>query len=117
MFWFFKRRRVFYDPDKCEKIISKYNPGDGRDIQILRALAMGDLKPIDIKRYCNYGICYPSWFVQEYRLIDQIRRTDAYRDDYVVSKFDSGSFHSRLHKVELIIKDGIGYIKEYWVAA
>lgn len=117
MFWFIKRKRIFYDPDKCEKIIAKYNPDGGRDMQILRALATGDLNPSDIKRYYNYGRCYPSSYVEEYRLINQIVQLFGNKVDYIVRQIESGSFHSKLDKVELTIEDGVGYIKEYWVTA
>ena len=116
MFWSIKRRRLFYDPDKCERIISHYT--GCRDIQILRALSCGELVPSDIKNYYTYGYC---WDInsrhEEYVLINNIQFNRYIVDQYKYINRDSGAHHSRMKEVELQITDGKGYIIQHWVAA
>ena len=109
MFWFRMRKKLFYDPDRCEKILDKYT-GD-RNMQVLRALAAWDLKPTDIKNYYAHGHtnCFPN---EEYKLINCLDR-----ELYTVRKHMSGSNHSLLRDVELIITDGKGTIVEFWECA
>jgi hypothetical protein len=106
MFWFRLRKKLFYDPDRCEKIISKYT-GD-RHMQVLRALVAQELNPSDIKNYYISG--HTNGFPNEqYKLINRLDH-----EFYTIKRFESGSNHSLLRDNELIITDGIGTIVEHW---
>lgn len=110
MFDFFKTI-VFYDKKYCEKVISQYT--GCKKIQVLRALADGELKPSDIKKYYNYGSSGFYGDHQAYVLIDKLSE----RREYGVKEYQSGCYHSMLNKIELQITKGNATITKHWVCA
>lgn len=113
MFWFFTRKRWFYDPDKCEAIISRFT--GTREMQTLRALSDGSLKVTDIKNFYAYGRAgygYPP--DEEYKLICHI--SDKAKDCCKIVRYDSGLDRSMLSEVELIVTDGAGVVKQFWTS-
>lgn len=103
---------IFYDRDRCENIISHYT--GSRNMQVLRALSAGDLKPSDVKCFCASGSCgVPA--SQEYILINNVK--NRFSSEYSIKTYESGSNHGMLQKVELKIDDGNGVITEHWICA
>lgn len=122
---------IFYDPFRCEQIISRYS--GSTKMRILRALSAGELRPADIKRFyiCGKSGCPVD---QEYILINNLARPNRYvtipsisepnivswedvENEYIVKRLDSGSNRSVLTKNELCIENGKALITQHWECA
>lgn len=101
-----------YNPKKLKPILRQYT--GNRSMQILRALATGEIKPSDIRHYYNSGKGgILSYTRQEYILIGGI----ADKGECEIITKASGCNYSMLSERELNIQHGKAVITEYWVAA
>lgn len=101
-----------YDPKKFNPILKEYT--GNRSMQILRALATGEIKPSDIRHYYNSGKGGSlSYTREEYVLIGLI----ADKCECDIIKKDSGCNYSMLSERKLNIEHGKAVITEYWAAA